>query len=374
MGRWGAAGEAASQACPAFPLPLSYLFSRCNSRNICGSAGVRGSSAASLDARAASKASLLSHGSGSASLLDGSAASNTDTPKRGSKKMKRRASSRSGLGQADDTAHAETMGSSEAEPSAGAEAQQDPEQDAGPDVFEEYVWWIWMYHAHILRSSSIHLPSGTLALIPCAPTYAIPRYALMIFEKADEDEDSKLSEVEYLSVLNSPTLNVQLPEGEAAAMLQVYDLDGDGALSYEEFKPFLNDLLKRAFGGGAASSGSSKGDGAEVNEDAGEGNGSPPDPIASASAAGDGDGDGDGSGSGESEGEADSGWRQIGFSHEDPQQALPLFFNINTGAMSYITPRGFRAFTQEVQAFEYFVQQSDGTVGAFTFLQLAGWS
>eukprot|EP00055_Hartaetosiga_balthica_P010286 m.43462 g.43462 ORF g.43462 m.43462 type:complete len:1044 (-) comp7112_c3_seq1:209-3340(-) len=129
-------------------------------------------------------------------------------------------------------------------------------------------------------------------------------FAAVIFRRANTSGSGKIDMNEFDSVLRSPTLSLNIGEGDAIELFYQFDHDNDGGLTYSEFRSCLNQLMCMAY--------SEIGDGKQ-------------------------------------------NWVRIGFSG-DESDALPLFFNRNTGEMTYETPSSYIELEEDsIQNFEYYV-------------------
>lgn len=66
-----------------------------------------------------------------------------------------------------------------------------------------------------------------------------------VFRNADADQNGTLDVTELLTVLQSPTLGLNLSEAETSEMIRMADIDGDSTVSYTEFVPMLRDVMAK---------------------------------------------------------------------------------------------------------------------------------
>lgn len=66
-----------------------------------------------------------------------------------------------------------------------------------------------------------------------------------VFQNADADKNGTLDVTELLTVLQSPTLGLNLSETETTDMIKMADIDGDLRVSYTEFVPMLRDVMAK---------------------------------------------------------------------------------------------------------------------------------
>ncbi|EDQ84820.1 uncharacterized protein MONBRDRAFT_34520, partial [Monosiga brevicollis MX1] len=137
------------------------------------------------------------------------------------------------------------------------------------------------------------------------------QFAAVIFRRAETKGNGLLEPWEYQTICQSSTLNLNLEDKDAQRLFKAADKDRDGKLRFEEFVPLLRKLLQLAY--------------ADISS-------------------------------------AETDWIRIGFSGYE-EDALPIFFNKKTGAMTYTTPPKFLRLEDEETPtqFEYFAM-SDGVV------------
>lgn len=70
---------------------------------------------------------------------------------------------------------------------------------------------------------------------------------MVVFQNADLDHNGKLDSDEFWSVLQSKTLNLNLSPEEMKQIQKETDVDGDGAITYEEFIPVVKELLSKVY-------------------------------------------------------------------------------------------------------------------------------
>eukprot|EP00056_Hartaetosiga_gracilis_P002884 m.57531 g.57531 ORF g.57531 m.57531 type:complete len:1069 (+) comp11236_c0_seq1:97-3303(+) len=134
-------------------------------------------------------------------------------------------------------------------------------------------------------------------------------FAAVIFRRANSSATGKMDMNEFDSVLRSPTLSLNIGEGDAIELFYKFNSNNNGGLTFSEFQACLNQLMCMAYSG-----------------------------IGS-----------------------DEEWVRIGFSGDD-SDALPLFFNRKSGKMTYSTPSTYIELEEDtVQDFDYFTTP-DGEV------------
>lgn len=149
-------------------------------------------------------------------------------------------------------------------------------------------------------------------------------FAGMVFRNADADGDGLLSEVEYYSVLQSPSLQLNVDDRQAQ---RSWDENGAAAVSFPQFVPYLRQLMALAYS-----------DVTDAEE-----------------------------------------WLQIGFSSDE--EPRPLYFNHATGYMTYKTPEYYTTLHPdsavtagdgpEAHQFEYLTRATDG-MAMTTYVDEAG--